>query len=722
MRTGLYKMSELFSNRHIEQLVIPEIQRDYVWKEENVGHLLTSILESFRAWKAAPSFKVVAEEQGAGVALDEVELQCLGREFSTFRALRTCATNIGFVYAYCDGDLAGQYFLIDGQQRLTTIYLALLAAAVSKKELIERFRARYCLPLGSANKGAAPISTKVDYRLREHTAEFLHHFVQYFLDHRGTTGQLKEQSWYLSRFDGDKTIKNLIGNFSIIQARLEKEVSPDYTGDLFEYLEDLVECWYFDTNESTQGEELYLYLNARGEAIANNENRKAQLLSAIGDPTQKDVWGREWEGWQDYFWIRRPYGLKKGEDNPNADRGFNSFLSSIENLEKLRNKGGVSSAIDLQTIEKYIKALRWLEEGKDPFKNLYSYSGWVDLWFSEVWGILNQSDPDSWNDGVNATVQKRKVLVWGSLLSVVCAAEDKNCDWHELDREVIFRAIRVFYLRYHNSRTTVASLPDTVRDILNENPEVWARGKETSKETSEELAKWEFLRDRPGDERRDVEAVIWKIEDHPLNLDGSEVGATNLTHLIDLIRDDTCLSKMQHVRDTFYGLFDSEKILREKSDDNAKKVAAALLYFGAFWHQVSPWTYQNYHLGDWRRTIRGQGNKETRVTGNRTVFRRFFEEFLQAGQTLDEFLEQKKGSMPVDPTNERDLRNALIWYSERIGKRLFAEGMYIANRINIENEVDAYFPNIRTLSNTHGTFKGYSNTKLADLVERRSSD
>lgn len=29
MRTGLYSIGELFGNRHIEQLVIPEIQRDY---------------------------------------------------------------------------------------------------------------------------------------------------------------------------------------------------------------------------------------------------------------------------------------------------------------------------------------------------------------------------------------------------------------------------------------------------------------------------------------------------------------------------------------------------------------------------------------------------------------------------------------------------------------------------------------------------------------------
>lgn len=58
MRTGRYSLAELFSNRHIEQLVIPEIQRDYVWGEPQVKHLLDSILRNFGAWRqewAAPT-------------------------------------------------------------------------------------------------------------------------------------------------------------------------------------------------------------------------------------------------------------------------------------------------------------------------------------------------------------------------------------------------------------------------------------------------------------------------------------------------------------------------------------------------------------------------------------------------------------------------------------------------------------------------------------------
>ncbi|MFZ4775365.1 MAG: hypothetical protein ACOYM3_08390 [Terrimicrobiaceae bacterium] len=199
-------------------------------------------------------------------------------------------------------------------------------------------------------------------------------------------------------------------------------------------------------------------------------------------------------------------------------------------------------------------------------------------------------------------------------------------------------------------------------------------------------------------------------------MNGRDLGGVNLTHLVELASKEIALSELTEIKDAFYELFDSEKIIRGISDEKGRKVAAALLYYGSFWHRISPWYYENYHLGDWRRTVRGQGDREKQIAGHRTIFSRFFDEYRQSRQTLDEFLLQKQGSVPVDPVSERDLRNALIWYSEKLGKRLFGEGMFIAKETGMEKGADANFPNIPILWNTQGNFRGYSNTKLADLV------
>jgi len=41
MKAGKYTIKELLVNREVEQIIIPEIQRDYVWGSEQVTALLT---------------------------------------------------------------------------------------------------------------------------------------------------------------------------------------------------------------------------------------------------------------------------------------------------------------------------------------------------------------------------------------------------------------------------------------------------------------------------------------------------------------------------------------------------------------------------------------------------------------------------------------------------------------------------------------------------------
>lgn len=36
MKTGRYNIKQLLTNPEVEQIIIPEIQRDYVWKKQNV--------------------------------------------------------------------------------------------------------------------------------------------------------------------------------------------------------------------------------------------------------------------------------------------------------------------------------------------------------------------------------------------------------------------------------------------------------------------------------------------------------------------------------------------------------------------------------------------------------------------------------------------------------------------------------------------------------------
>lgn len=147
MKTGRYTIYDLFNSTDIEQIIIPEIQRDYVWAKSNVEGLFNSIFENFRN-----KTEIVLEIKAQNSEVDKVIQQHLQKEYYRLRF----NTRIGFIYAYHNLDYADKYFLIDGQQRITTIYLLLLAVyKISGKQ--KDFAKRYFvhnLP-------------KIDYKVRE---------------------------------------------------------------------------------------------------------------------------------------------------------------------------------------------------------------------------------------------------------------------------------------------------------------------------------------------------------------------------------------------------------------------------------------------------------------------------------------------------------------------------------------------------------------------------
>jgi hypothetical protein len=711
MRTGRYTLAELFGNRQIEQLVIPEIQRDYVWGKDQTEHLMESILGNFDHWikaRANPQSDLAQGLHPQNRERDESEKDTILKEFNEFYARRRYSTNVGFVYAYSDADLPGQFCLIDGQQRLTTLYLALLVTAAKSDNLKSRFKARYTH--GQHRDFAATDSvspTKLAYRLREHTARFLHCFVSHCLN-TNSGEPITDQSWCLHRFTNDATAQNLITNHTVIQALLVDPSPHRDPAQLFGYLEDLVDCWYFDTNESSQGEELYLYLNARGESLAENENMKARLLDQSEDRQSEEEWGKKWEVWQDYFWKHRKTGLKDNTSNPNADRGYNNFLSCVQYLKQLVNGTNAIKAQDLELseIERYLKVLQWLESYKDEFTELYTYSDWVSDWFDEIWNNLNTETPVDWSvsisDDNKSTERNLMVLVWGTLLSVSIPLAQAGDDFTKLNTEQIFRTIRVFYLRYNNNNRSVTNLLGTVTKAL-------VQTALESDSENEEVQKWKFLEGRPDQERRYLESAIWRIEDHRLNLDGSDVGGVNLIHIVDLAPELTA-EQLGKVYDAFVQLFPLEQ-----DKEKEKEVALAVLHYGPFWHRESPWYRENYNLLDWRRTIRGKGSEEDLKHNNQTTFRRFFDEFKESNKNLDPFI-KKPVPENIEPAVETDLRRILLWYSAKLGTQFLCEGAYISRNNNSEAP-DIVFSKTGAVWTTKGSFKGNRGyKKLSELV------
>ena len=707
MKAGKYSFKELFNNRYVDQIIIPEIQRDYVWGKNQVESLLNSILENFENFK-----KGIDTNQFPQV---EVEIQ---KAFEEFYKKQKFACNIGFIYAYNDPEYSGKYFLIDGQQRLTSIYLILLVLASEKQDFRDKFEKIY-------RHSNLPI---IDYRVREAS----HYFLKEVVEHYKNKGiEITDQSWFYNDYKNDKTISSIISNIQIIKSFLnEKELIND---DFIDYVQNYVEFWYFDTNISEQGEELYIYMNARGELIQENENLKADLLGKLTVPNDspkslselKNDWGKKWEEWQQFFWKNR-------NGNPNADKGFNEFINCIAGLENYlgnqqivyakedfdhgdrgkKNQVAYSDILSqfdesgLEVISAYMEGLNYFFDEENIKKFIINYNfekeniqefinnSWIIKCLSEILSIFNTTSTNwfaSYKDERRGLEHSRMVFVW-SLLHYM-----NTIDKNSKSNTEIFRVLRLYYIRFKNYNRSIQSIKSDVENVNLNGP--WGGGIDEEKKKNS----W-YNKIKKPDQVKLFESLIWEIEDHPLNLDGRDVKAINCSHLINFDNDPD-LDKVRKVKNKFYNLF---PVKNDGTVDeiNWKLLINVLIFYGNFWERKSPWYYQNFYFANWKKIIRNIDTKST-------VFKDFFEDFKE--KSLEEIYKEKVVISDTD-FNTTDFSVQLKWYAVMLKEKLWSQGYYIVYEHYNYPENDSFFKNTRQILNTKGNFNGGNPQILSKLI------
>ena len=704
MKAGKYNIKELFTNKDIEQIIIPEIQRDYVWGEKQVEGLLNSIKEDFDAFNQDDSISNLPIKKELKLAFEE------------YYRKQNFSCNIGFIYAYNDPEYYRKYFLIDGQQRLTTIYLILLVLASKNENFVEKFKKLYMY-------SGLPI---IDYKVRESSHQFMKNLVQALTsyDEEKTETIITDQNWFYTTYNTDKTISSIICNLKVINKFIDNN---NLNNDSFiNYIQEYVDFWYFDTNISEQGEELYIYMNARGEQMQDNENLKADLLGKLRvkdgeDRTLtglKDEWGKRWEDWQHFFWINRD--KKSGF---NADKGFNEFIACIAGLEnnlqtiniiyskddfEKDEKGSKNSIAysdilsrfennGLEIISKYINGLNYLFNKKniEAFKNQYNYSDWIEICLGEILKLLNKdstnwfADTDDTNRGLE---HSRMVFMWSILYYLYMT------DFECVDNDKVYRVLRLYYVRYNNYNRAVKNIHHNIKELIN--TDLWDI--ETS--FDEEKLKHHLFRDINKESINEYEQLIWEIEDHPFNIAGRDLGAINCSHIIDF-NSELTVDELRCIRDNFYNLFPVIN-QNEINKVNYNKVINILLFYGDFWVRVSPWYCYNFHFGDWKRTIRNKG-----------IFMAFFNDY--KGSDLDSLYESKVVVFDID-FETTDFATQIRWYALQLKETLWRKGLYIVSSHYKIDYNDGYFKNTKMLANTKGDFKGGDPMRLCDMVKTQT--
>ena len=263
---------------------IPEYQRPYVWDTDQVTELLDDVMQARNSNPESQYF------------LGSMVLRKKNKE---------------------DGSTKyEEYDLLDGQQRLTTLFLitAVIRDLTKDETLIDTCNKTI---YQKENKyDSIPERLRIVFDIRKQVREFIDEFVK---TPNGTVNEdgLKQK---INNKEEDISIKNM--SKAILTIR--EFFSNNHIDDFFPYLRSNVLMIYVAAEELEDAFRMFTVMNSRGVKLRNSDILKAENLGKIKDNTKRLEWAKKWEETETFF----------GED-------FDNFLSHLRTI-LVKQKAAVS--------------------------------------------------------------------------------------------------------------------------------------------------------------------------------------------------------------------------------------------------------------------------------------------------------------------------------------------------------------------------------------------
>lgn len=342
-----------------KNIVVPEIQREYVWGSRK-----------------------------------EIFVQFI----DTLKDAEAGNIKLGFLYSYSRN---GEEYIIDGQQRFTTLVLLLYYLSLKNPKNTEDFRRR--LKTDSANMAFT-------YRVRTNTEQFMKDL---FASGVCSREEILDSPWYHQYYDNDLTIRSMINFLDCLKS----------TGLEYDYDNLLnVSFWYYPVDKTSMGEELYITMNSRGKALDSAEHLKPLLMK--NEPDKDRNWGRIWDNWEEFF-----FGILGKREISCINVAMNNFIRLVWELETC----GEHDVLDPTAAKEDI------ELGKINLKEIWHYFTALEALYNSEFKIeINRL----FGDEVNG-VKDANMLILKSLL---CACRFHTFDKYE-HRRVYERVYNAFQRR-----------------------------------------------------------------------------------------------------------------------------------------------------------------------------------------------------------------------------------------------------------------------------------
>lgn len=307
---------------------IPDYQRAYVWDTDQVRDLLDDTISAYRENKEAQYF--------------------LGS--MVLKINEKSVNNVSYT----------EYELLDGQQRITTVFLILacMRDMLTDYPQYQNSLAGFVYQAEDAIL-QQPERMRIIFNIRSDVRDFVNEHIKPL---HGTCDDalLKEK---MQAKDVNISIRNMANAMLVAHEFLEENKS-DIIGYLSYFLNKVLMI-YVATEELQDAFQLFTVLNNRGVKLSSSDILKAENLKELS-AADRTSWATRWEEMETYF----------GED-------FDKFLSHIRTiLVKKKQTTTLLKEFDEfvysnqeydRTQKKYVPRTPILRRGRDTFELLYSY-------------------------------------------------------------------------------------------------------------------------------------------------------------------------------------------------------------------------------------------------------------------------------------------------------------------------------------------------------------
>ena len=245
---------------------------------------------------------------------------------------------LDFVYGSIEDD---KFIPIDGQQRLTTLFLLHLYFAKKERKDCEYLKG-------------------FTYETRSSSREFCEKLVDADIDFNKDEISLaiKNYSWFMPFWENDPTVKSMLVMMDAIHDKFKNSTFYDRLENIkFSFLE---------LKEFGLTDDLYIKMNARGKPLSEFENFKAEFEKELS----QDIKAKLDNEWLDLFW-----GLKDSDkesvDLSSVDKRYMAFFEGVASNFAVLNLKDTKEAKDFDFDEfDILDTLEFFSSNKNNVNNV----------------------------------------------------------------------------------------------------------------------------------------------------------------------------------------------------------------------------------------------------------------------------------------------------------------------------------------------------------------